>query len=302
MMSLYCARLLALALTVALLAVGNCLLAQHPSRDEVIDVPCEFVDNVVYLPVTVNGHGGFFMSLDTGTNPSAIDAAQAKMLGLPLATAAGAAKGFGTNTVKTQRTTVDRLNASGIEATQVEFEALDLSAKTATAAKPIIGLLGYSFLRDRIIEIDYLHKRLRVYAQAPSPPAGAIVLPLELDHGVPVINVELARKKSRALIDTGGSYKLLVTPSEAKKLGLGKQLTAAKPIGGSGYSGEQQVRLGTLSRLTVGRFAVDKIETVFVNFGKESPFKVAGASLGSFYLQDFVLALDYRAKTLMLHK
>jgi len=49
-------------------------------------------------------------------------------------------------------------------------------------------------------------------------------------------------------------------------------------------------------------FAVDEIETVFASFGKESPFKIAGASLGIFYLKDFVLTLDYRAKTLTLRK
>ncbi|MBV9009122.1 MAG: aspartyl protease family protein [Verrucomicrobia bacterium] len=231
---------------------ASCLLGQAPSRDAGTDVACEFVDNVVYLPVTINGHGGLFMTLDTGTNPSAIDVAKAKMLGLPLSAPAGDAKGFGTGTVTTQRTTVDRLNVSGIEARQVEFDALDLSAKTAAAAKPIIGLVGYSFLGDRTIQIDYPHKRLRVYAQPPAAPPNAMVLPLELDHGVPVIDVELAGQKSHALVDTGGSYKLLVTPFEAKKLGLEKELIAAKPIGGSGYSGEQQVRLGTASRLTVG--------------------------------------------------
>ena len=93
---------------------------------------------------------------------------------------------------------------------------------------------------------------------------------MELDHGVPVIDVDLASKKSRALLDTGGSYKLLVTPVEAKKLGLEKELAAAKPIGGGCYAGEQQVRLGALSWLKVGPFAASEIETVFATFGKDN--------------------------------
>jgi len=155
-------RALTFAQAAALLVVGRFPSALASTTDTATDVPCEFVDNVIYLSVTINGHGGLFMTLDTGTNPSAIDLAKAKMLGLPLSAAIGDAKGFGTGTVPTQRTTIDSLNASGIEARHVEFEALNLSAKTASSAKPVIGLLGYSFLRGRIIEIDYRNKRLRV--------------------------------------------------------------------------------------------------------------------------------------------
>ena len=156
--------------SIAAAALASCMSTLKAAVDEVIDVRCVFSNNTIYLPVMINGQGGFFMTLDTGTNPSAIDLAKAKSLGLPMSAETSEAKGLGNGAVTTQRTKVAKLNVSGIEATQVEFEALDLSAMQAAADKPIIGILGYSFLRGRIIDIDYPHHRLRLFSKSPPRP------------------------------------------------------------------------------------------------------------------------------------
>jgi hypothetical protein len=60
------------------------------------------------------------------------------------------------------------------------------------------------------------------------------------------------------------------------------------------------VRVGAVPKLAIGLISIGTTETVFASFGKESPFKIAEAGLGTFFLQDFAIGFDYRTKTLTL--
>src|SRR6059058_6058937 len=66
----------------------NGLTAQTPRTDPVIEIPFEFSHNQIVISVKVDGKGPFNMLLDTGTDPSAIDIAAAKDIGLKLGSTA----------------------------------------------------------------------------------------------------------------------------------------------------------------------------------------------------------------------
>ena len=63
-----------------------------------VEVPFEFVHNQIVVEVKIGGRGPFNMLIDTDTDPSAIDAAAAKDLGLQVGSRGGAASGGGTET------------------------------------------------------------------------------------------------------------------------------------------------------------------------------------------------------------
>lgn len=92
---------LVLIFSIAADALASCMSAPKAVVDEVIDVRCVFSNNTIYLPVMINGQGGFFMTLDTGTNPSALDVGKAKPLGLPISAETSEAKGLGNGAVTT---------------------------------------------------------------------------------------------------------------------------------------------------------------------------------------------------------
>ena len=271
----------------------------------IIEVPCEFINNTIYLQVTINGTGPFLMTLDTGTNPSAINLATAQQLGLKLRSAKSAGKGFGSGKITTRKTKIARLEVAGIVTKGVAFEALDLSAASAKSDKPIVGLLGYSFLKGRILQIDYPHHKLRFYQELPfsrSRSQYEARLAMTFDAHVPVIDIFVEGKRSRALLDTGGSYELLLTPGAVTHLGLEKEFKEAKILSGGGYAGQQEIRLGHVSRLSIGSFTANAPDVVFATFGKDSPFKLAEGGLGTFFLKDFVITFDYRHKLIALRK
>ena len=74
-----------------LMIVGS--LTQVIAQQQVVEVPFEFFRNEIIVQVKVNGVGPFNMMLDTGTNPSAIDLATAKDLGLKLSSVGGPVSG-----------------------------------------------------------------------------------------------------------------------------------------------------------------------------------------------------------------
>jgi hypothetical protein len=60
------------------------LVPQASGQQQVVEIPFDFVRNEIILQVKVDGKGPFNMMLDTGTDPSAVDLATAKELGLEL--------------------------------------------------------------------------------------------------------------------------------------------------------------------------------------------------------------------------
>src|SRR5262245_18320093 len=55
------------------------VFAQARGNQQVIEVPFDLYRNEILLQVKVNGKGPFNMLLDTGTDPSAVDLATAKV-------------------------------------------------------------------------------------------------------------------------------------------------------------------------------------------------------------------------------
>jgi hypothetical protein len=118
------------------LLVGACLLAvslapgssaQASPKDPIIEVPFEFVQSEIILRVKVNDQGPFNMALDTGTDPSAIDLATAKRIGLKLADKGQRGEGGGTGVNLGYETKLPIVTIDGLVARNVAAAAIDLS-------------------------------------------------------------------------------------------------------------------------------------------------------------------------------
>jgi predicted aspartyl protease len=59
-----------------------------------------------------------------------------------------------------------------------EYLALDLSKLSGACSRPVDGLIGADFFRDRVVEIDYVAQKLRVLSDTPDDP-GTNAVPLE---------------------------------------------------------------------------------------------------------------------------
>ena len=89
----------AFKLTVGLILLLTwCSAGQAQAARPPVEVPFEFEHNQIILQVKIGGKGPFNMLLDTNTDPSAIDAATARELGLVAGAKGATATGGGTET------------------------------------------------------------------------------------------------------------------------------------------------------------------------------------------------------------
>src|SRR3954468_570776 len=78
------------------LLFAACAAFSQPAGKPVAEIPFEFVHNQIVVQVKIGDKGPFAMLVDTNTDPSAIDAATARDLGLAVGSKGGVATGGGT--------------------------------------------------------------------------------------------------------------------------------------------------------------------------------------------------------------
>jgi Aspartyl protease len=153
-------RRLVTAILIGSLPVGALVAAT-------LDVPFDFSRRIIGIDVTVHGVPLYVM-LDTGVDPSVISIARAELLGLKVDHASGGqASGYGeSKSAEIFPATLDGLAIRGRSFPPVEALAADTTGTSRTIGRDIDGVLGYSFLKDKIVLIDYAAKILTILDRA----------------------------------------------------------------------------------------------------------------------------------------
>ncbi len=276
-----------------LLFAGLTGCASAPAQNADVELPAAFHDGLVYIQVSVNGAAPVWMDLDDGTSPSAIDLDYAKSLGLQLKRGTGSATGIGSERIEFFNTSAEL--AAGASSRRIDFSASRLKGMSGPDGKPLMGVLGYSFLAGRIVVIDYPNRKV-IFAARSTP--CTCDLPMGLDTNIPTVPITVAGRPLTALIDSGGLYELFATPAAVKTAGLEAFAAEGRPVTGYGYAGAQGVRVGRAPDVVVGSIRKGAPETVYGTFGT-SPLKTP-AALGARFLKDYRVTLNYRARTVRL--
>ncbi len=136
-------------------AVLTALPIGAAAAEPALTVPFDFSRHEIGVDVTVKGTK-LFMLLDTGVEPSIIDLARARALGLPVDTAHGdKGNGFGSARPEAFPATIAGLKIGGRAFADIEALTLDMAPMSKGYGRAIAGVLGYSFLKDKAILIDY---------------------------------------------------------------------------------------------------------------------------------------------------
>jgi hypothetical protein len=148
-------------------AVCGFFVAGASAADAPLTVPFDYSRSAIGLDVTVKGTP-LYMILDTGVDPSGIDATRAEALHLPVDRgASGEASGEGDAAhAQIYAATIEDLGVAGRTLGSVDALAMDMSALSARYGRTLDGILGYSFLSTRIVLIDYPNSRLSILSRA----------------------------------------------------------------------------------------------------------------------------------------
>lgn len=287
-------------------------LAYPQQKPEVIEVPFTFERSSVIVPVKVNGKGPYNMLLDTGAEQSAIDLNTARLLELKLTPLGGGkvvATGKKENTIFLTRlpeVAIDNLTAKDLLAAATDFSRI-----SQRIGIPINGVLGYNFLKDRVVQFDYSKRVVRFYSVSPfatseqQTNASRMTLPFRFYEGdkFPIIdNVYVNGKRIRAELDTGHSGVLALTAATIKRLALEAEAEGCEPETSEGALGTSINRKCKLKTLKVGTVTVDSPAVSFraPNSGlDEAPFE---GLLGNDFFKNFVVTFDYRTMKVTFEK
>jgi predicted aspartyl protease len=295
-----------------LIALWSCVALSQSSNKPTAEVPFAFDHTSVIIQVKVNGKGPFNMVLDTGSDVATIDLATAKELGLNLKSTGGQATGGGSEKSQVFLTQIPQVEIGDLASKNILAVAVDLSKSSQVLGKTLHGVLGYSVLKNRIVQFDYPKRVIRFYSSSPYPKSDPnsnndrrVVLPFRLGDDSPIIDdVYVNGKKIKAVIDTGGggTYFALM-PETISSLGLEQEMSQAAPDSrGVGVNGVITSRKGKIKTLRVGSINIDSPTIIFYPKGVGKDNRKFGGAIGNAFLQDFVVTFDYLNKTVVLER
>ncbi len=183
----------------------------------VVSVSAEVVNNLVIVPVKVNGSAAVPFILDTGASSSVVDRADVRELGLTLGEDADATTGGGRVAAAAIRNLTFEIGGINIPATNPV--TMDLSGVETGLGHHIAGILGSDIFKQRVVEIDYAEQTVRLHDARSFHYLGpAKPLVISIDEGVPFVNPVFVRPDGSELdakleFDTGQSGALtLIKP------------------------------------------------------------------------------------------
>ena len=295
------AMLLALGIGYTLHAKDVQVLPPAPvPKQAVIEVPFELIRGEIIVPVTVNGAGPFWMLLDTGVDPSVVELGTAKSLGLKIAAKGHQGDGGGTSRNLGYETSLPIVQLGGFTATKIDALAIDLSKISTKLGRPIGGVLGYSLFKNRIVQIDYPNRKVRFNTNGASCAAAAQSRPectklsFRYKNEILATGVTVDGKPVITNVDTGSNSYFQLTPAAVDKLGLSEDVARAHESSSVGFNGDLKNREGTVSNVTVGTISRNDPTVVFVGKGMGMDKELWDLRIGSAFLKDFVVTLDYQ--------
>jgi len=188
-----------LSLFPALLLVAAAILPANAATTPV-EIPFTFTDGFIRLEVHVpQSVEPLHLLLDSGAGASVLSLETAQRLHLPLGKTENV-QGVGVEVAAYHLRGV-RASAKGVNLAEIPL-AVDLSAAAELCSEPVDGLIGVDFFRDRVVQIDYVHHKLRLSATAPGKTADR--LPIRFLNGVMCVPLSVNDSPNRwARFDTG---------------------------------------------------------------------------------------------------
>jgi len=284
------------------LLVSSC--TEHSEAGTTV-LPFEFLHDEIIVEFKVNGEGPFLFLLDTGVDPSVVDLNVAEEAGLTVVLEnAGEAEGVGMERVLIYPTEITNLRHGNFQFGNVEGLAVDLSKLGERIGIRLGGILGYSFLKNRSVEIDYQAETLTFFeepsadepCQDRNETSVCFWVPLESNteedmipaleaffiNGIPV----------RVSLDTGSSLALTVNPKTMESLGIDYTIDEGKTVIVRGARGEVERQSGVLASVRIGPFQIENVPALFTeeNFDVSSPRL---GNVGNKILSQFTVTFDY---------
>src|SRR5580658_5131780 len=154
----FCSALCALTLA----ALSSAAAASAPEPAPLGKIAFELIDNRIFVPVMINGHGPFHMILDTGANLG-VSPEVAQQAGLT-AESTSVTGGVGEKSVDAQNSHVRELAFGPVHLSNLECDIISTSDSPYVFGKiPVDGFFGAEVFEKYVVRHDYQKKELTFY-------------------------------------------------------------------------------------------------------------------------------------------
>jgi hypothetical protein len=162
----------------------------------------------IWAPVLINDQGPFRLVLDTGASNSAVTAAVAAALGLPLDEGNAVMLRGVTGAREVPTISIDSLVVGDLE---LRSKRLPIVIDALGGAE---GVLGTEGLQDKRIFIDFRHDKITIFrSHSERAPPGFVTIPINVVNGLLLVaDIRIGPIRAKAIIDTGGQGTLANLP------------------------------------------------------------------------------------------
>jgi hypothetical protein len=264
----------------------------------------EWIDNRIFVPVTINGQGPFHMILDTGASLG-VSPEVAGKAGLKVESS-DETGGVGEKTVSIQNTHVRDLRFGPVHLENLECIILSVADSSYVFGRvPVDGFLGLEVFQKYVVQHDYVRRELTFYdpaAYAYSGPGESVAF--ERDGIIPVIDATFDGIAGRFGVDTGArSALILYGPFVAANRIAEKYHATFQGVSGWGIGGPVRSYMIRSQSLKFGKLELhDLIARLSVNKSGATATSSKSGLIGPDVLKQFTFICDYARNRLIFEK
>jgi predicted aspartyl protease len=263
-----------------------------------LGIPFERVDNLIYVLTRVNDSAPLWFILDTGASATILNERVAKELGLR---ASRRERGTGTGgAIEVGMIDGVSLSVPGATVSGQTVGAFPLDNLAPIAGRHVGGIIGYDFIREFVLEIDYAAGLLNLREPVGYEYEGAgEIVPVNLIERKPWVRAALILSDRQSFegtfeIDTGGDGVMVVSTPFVKKHRLDELIPNRRAGNSGGAGGTVGASDGRVAGVRLGRFTLGRpiVTLIQARAGEYATEKFDGV-IGGEFLRRFKLIVDY---------
>jgi hypothetical protein len=274
-----------------------------------VTIPFELVNKTIFIQVQVGRSSPLWFVLDTGDKYAVIDLAMARSLNLEMADEVPVG-GAGKNIIMGRLLKNSPFHVVGLDRfSQPLFIAVPLADLARASGHQFAGTLGYDFISQFVVEVDYINQRLTLHDKESFEYHGTgDILPITFNAAAhpqvhaSVIDSGRAPVEGTFVLDLGsGASVIFNTPFVEKQHFLAGSRPTVPWLEGRGFGGAIDGTVGRIDTLKLGSFRIESPIAIFTRC-ESGPFasREAEGNIGAAILEKFKVILDYARNRIIL--
>ena len=278
-----------------------------------VEIPFKLINNLIFIPIKVNGIELNFL-LDSGVDETLLfsmdDKKEVSFFNVEKVTLRGLGSEASIEGLKSQNNT---LEVPGLKSTgHLLYISLDQTFNLSShMGIPVNGIIGYHFLKNNLVEINYEKKRITIYDEEnkirKKIEKKFQEIPITIEKLKPYIRGSVIMDTSeipvKLLVDIGNSDAVWLFQNASELIKVPEK--NFEDYLGKGFSGDIEGRRAQIRKFTMSKFEFQDPVVAFpdtISIRNVKMVQDRAGSVGAEVLRRFTVAFDYPNRKMYLKK